>query len=252
MAVTAEGRAVTEAHRRLQVRVAALTVLQMRVLWRLIDPEDLESTIPDWTAASVRLIRQQHQVSSQIAERYLQQFRQAEIGQALTGTLPRPGLSDEAVRTSLLVTGPFKLLERLRKGMTLERALAMSVAGSAAAAARHALNGGRGTLTAAVAQDRQAIGWVRVTSDKPCAFCALLASRGPVYKSRESAVRGKVFSTAVMDFRAHDSCMCTAEPMYSNESEWPNRGREWADLYADVARGQPDPLNAFRRAYEAA
>src|SRR5690554_4927413 len=126
MAVTAEGRAVTEAHRRLQIRLASLTVLQMRALWRLIDPEALESTIPDWTAASVRLIRQQPQASSQIAERYLQQFRQVGVGQALTGTLPRSGLCDEAVRTSLLVTGPFKLRERLGKGMTLEQAIVMS------------------------------------------------------------------------------------------------------------------------------
>lgn len=238
MASTVEGRAATEAHRRLQARLAALTVVQMRALWRLIDPENIDSTVPDWLLASTRLIRQQHESSAQIAESYVREFRIAEVGSPPSGTLPRPGLSDDAVRTSLLVTGPIKIRQTLGRGGSLTDAADLALATSSSAAARHVLNGGRQFVTGATRQDRRARGWARVTSARPCAFCALIASRGPV------------FTEATATFQAHDSCMCTAEPVYRDDSEWPGRSREWADLYSESAQGQQDPLNAFRRAYE--
>lgn len=238
MATTAEGRALTERHRRIQIRLAGATVLQMRQLWRILDLEDIDSTVPAWLAASRRLIRSRNRASAVISERYFREFRAAEVGQPPTATLPTPGLNIEAVDTSLLVTGPYRLRERLGKGRTLEEAARVALAASAAAAARHSLNGGRDMLLGAVAQDSRAVGWARVTSSKPCAFCALLASRGPV------------FTRQTVRFQAHDSCRCTAEPAYSTSTEWPGQAREWADLYATSAKGQPDPAVAFRRAYE--
>ena len=239
MAVTAEGRAATEAHRRLQGRLARLTVVQMRQLWRLIDLDDIDGTVQGWLSATSDLVRRQHAVSVGIAERYFRRFRTAEVGEPLPGPLPRPGLSEQAVRTSLLVTGPYRIWALLGKGGTLGDAARTAFTTSAAAATRHVLNGGREFIGGAVAQDSRALGWIRVTSGNPCAFCALLASRGPVYGA----------STA--GFQAHDACGCVAEPVYSRDTEWPGRAREWADLYAEAARGQRDPLNAFRRAYEA-
>ncbi|MFP3914946.1 MAG: hypothetical protein ACLFWM_08725 [Actinomycetota bacterium] len=239
MAATPEGRAATEAHRRLQARLATLTVAEMRALWRLLDPQDIDSTVDGWVLASGRLIRQQHDASVQIAERYLTRFRQAEIGQPHTGTLPRPGLSDEAVRTSLLVTGPFRIRKKLGQGGDLADAARTAFLTSTAAATRHALNGGRDLVIGAVNQDRRAVGWARATSARPCAFCALLASRGPVYKTEASAT-----------FQPHDACACHPEPVYRDDSEWPGRAREWSDLYSEAAQGQSDPLTTFRRAYE--
>lgn len=241
MAATAEARAETQAYRRLQARLATLTVAQMRVLWRLLDPENLDATVPGWSDASLRLIRQQHGQSAQVAERYVRRFRTAEIGQPPSGRLPRPGLSDEAVKTSLLVTGPFRIRQRLGKGGNLADAADVAFRTSAAAAVRHTLNGGRGVVMGTVSQDRRAIGWARSTSARPCAFCALLASRGPVFKSRSAA-----------SFQAHDACACHPEPVYREDTEWPGQAREFAYLYQTSAQGQPDPLNAFRRAYEAA
>ena len=262
MAVTAEGRAATEAHRRLQGRLARLTVVQMRQLWRLIDLDDIDGTVQGWLSATSDLVRRQHAVSVGIAERYYRRFRTAEVGEPLLGPLPRPGLSEQAVRTSLLVTGPYRIWALLGKGGTLGDAARTAFTTSTAAATRHVLNGGREFIGGAVAQDSRALGWIRVTRGDPCAFYAMLASRGPVFKSRGSAVAGSVFSERVMDFRAHDACGCTAEPVYRSDTEWPGRAREFHDLWnraQQKARSDPewassgtknDALNNFRKLLE--
>lgn len=229
MATTTEGRRLTEQHRILQRRLAALTVAQMRQLWRLLDPENLPASSEDWLTATVAMIERNHAASAALSARYFVQFRQTEVRDGAFQLPPAPILNREQATTSLTVTG----ISRVAQGKA-------AVDTAAAAAVRLVLNGGRGTLVDAVEADPVALGWIRVTDGDPCAFCALLASRGPTFKSRGSA-----------GFQAHDSCACTAEPVYDRNTEWPGRNREWADLYSEVAQGQPDPLNAFRRAYEA-
>lgn len=228
MATTAEGRRLTEQHRILQRRLAALTVAQMRQLWRLLDPENLPASSEDWLTATVAMIERNHAASAALSARYFVQFRQTEVRDGAFQLPPAPILDREQATTSLTVTG----ISRVAQGKA-------AVDTAAAAAVRLVLNGGRGTLVDAVEADPVALGWIRVTDGDPCAFCALLASRGPTFKSQGSA-----------GFQAHDSCACTAEPVYDRNTEWPGRNREWADLYSEVAQGQPDPLNAFRRAYE--
>jgi hypothetical protein len=240
MAVVAEAKRLTEQQRLLQVRIAAATALELRELWRLVDLENLDSTVPTWMAAVQRLVTDRHSASIAVATRYFAAFRVAEYGQPYTGTLPVPGMSTEALQTSLLVTGPIRIRQALSQGRTLTEAGNLALVDSTAAATRHALNGGRDTLTGAVTQDQRALGWARVTSVKPCAFCAMLASRGPVY--REATAR----------FQAHDSCRCTAEPVYRRNAPWPGRSQQWADLYKTQASTASDPTSAFRRAYEAA
>lgn len=222
MALTSEGTQLTERHRLLQQRLAALTAAEMRQLWRLLDPDRLDSTAPGWLAAARQLIGTRRVASAELASRYYTQFRLVEVGSVLEPPAIRP-LNVDQVTTSLSVTG-------------LVRA---DPAAATATATRHVLNGGRDVLLGAVRSDPVALGWVRVTAFNPCAFCALMASRGPVYKSATSA-----------GFQAHDACACSAEPVYSSEAEWPGRANEWADLYTSEAQGTTDPLNAFRRAYE--
>lgn len=235
MAATLAGRRLTEQHRRAQVRLAALTTAQMRELSRLLDPEALTDTTPGWLDAAVRLVVSQHTVSAALARRYFQAFRAVEAGQPMPGSLPQPGIDTEAVRTSLMVTGPTRIERARRRGLPVEQAARRALATAASSATRHVLSGGRDVITQAVAQDRRAIGWARVTSGNPCHFCALLSGRG----AGSSAA-----------FEAHDGCNCSSEPIYRRDAPLPGRAAEFADLYARVAQGEPDPLNAFRRAYE--
>lgn len=55
------------------------------------------------------------------------------------------------------------------------------------------------------------VGWRRVSSGSGCSFCAMLESRGAVYRRERSA-----------RFQAHDGCSCTAEPVWRREPDPPN------------------------------
>ncbi len=53
--------------------------------------------------------------------------------------------------------------------------------------------------------------WRRVTDGAPCGWCAMLASRGPVYGSAAKAGQGR---------RYHGHCGCTAEPFDGSWDDW--------------------------------
>ena len=223
----------------IQARLGTLTAAQMAQLWRLVDPENLTDTVPAWLDASVRLVQGQHAASALLARRYFQAFRTAEIGSALPGSLATPAFVRGAVETSLMVTGPVRIERARRQGLDVGRAATVALAETARAAQMHSLRGGRDQLMSAVQSDSRALGWARVTSGNACAFCALLAGRGAAYRGEDTA-----------GFEAHAGCSCTAEAVYSRTQALPASSQQYADLYAEAARGEPDQLNAFRRAYE--
>ena len=238
MAATSIGTELTDQHRRDQLGLAAEVTVAMLQLAALLDLDRLAATTTRWLTAATATVAAHHRRSVDLATDYVDQFRIAEIG-----TPPEVAVTDwmptDAVVTSLTVTGPVMAARLLATGSPTSAVRRQVVAGSAAAAARHALNGGRRALLESARSDPAARGWIRVTDGDPCAFCAMLAGRGPVY--------GDTTAT----FSAHDRCGCTAELIYRDDHVWPGRAREFADLYDESAATQPDPLQAFRRAYDA-
>lgn len=83
-----------------------------------------------------------------------------------------------------------------------DRAKAATIGEMATRANYEVLRAGRETV------QRSARRWRRVTDGNPCGFCAMVASRGPVYHSQESAEG------------YHSRCGCTAEPFDGDPSEW--------------------------------
>ena len=71
------------------------------------------------------------------------------------------------------------------------------------------LQPGRDTIAASAAHDPAKARWARVPVGKTCAFCLMLASRGPVFRSAESAGQGRKF---------HGHCDCTATPMWTGDA----------------------------------
>lgn len=90
------------------------------------------------------------------------------------------------------------------------------------AASRHVLNQGRHTISRSVARS-PGVRYARVLGGSdPCAFCRVLASRGPVYGSRDSALLSD-------GEKYHDKCYCQPVPM---RGEWvqdsnSERGETW-------------------------
>jgi hypothetical protein len=118
-----------------------------------------------------------------------------------------------------------KVLERvaepLEPDVVLEPAVVRQVGENlGATVARHAQQAGRDAVqrTAEVAPER--IGWARtLTGRENCAFCSMLASRGPVYGAK--GVR----------FLAHDHCDCVPELVVKG-ADWD--GREQFERLSDL------------------
>lgn len=242
MASTVAGRLLTEQQRRQQLGVRARVLQTVLALWPLFDVTRIDESWAAVGPALVALTERGYGESAAVGSAYYRAFRAAE---GVTGALPAlaaPAANTAAITTSLLVTGPVeaKRLIALNRPDVAARTLA-SLSGSIG---RHVLDGGRHTvMSAAVAEGRatgRRVGWARVTSAEPCAFCAMLASRGPVY------------SADTARFQAHDACACTAEPVLRGSQEWPGRAREFRRIYneATVDAESGDLFNAFRRAYE--
>lgn len=186
---------------------------------------------------------------------------------------PSPS-QDAAARTSLIVTGPVHARQRLVEaeqhadegrlddaGYLQELDALMRDAGATAATAadREVLRGGRELLHDATAADPKAVGWARVTDGDPCAWCAMLASRGAVYRSREAATtrrirEGELPPVSYTDLaRYHDQCHCTVLPVYTRTDWLPEQGRAFRELWDEATRDHTgrDAINAYRRAIEA-
>jgi hypothetical protein len=145
----------------------------------------------------------------------------------------------ERISTSLLVTGPIKAKALMAGGMRRTQAVQQAASTMAGAGYRQAINGGRDTISDTVRADPRAAGWQRVASPLCCAFCAMLASRGPVYQSEESA-----------SFEPHDLCNCAPEVVYSRDTPWTPQAQQFRDAWqiaTEGANGPKESLNAFRR-----
>ena len=239
MAATVAGRRLTEAHRLAQARLGARTVAAMRSIWPLLDASHLDATFDRWLSAAMPIIRGQRSTSARLAANYTTTFKALEVGAPAPVVLAE-SVPSKALATSLLVTGPVQLKWALGNGVPLVQAVSTAERTSAAAAMRHALNGGRETIVQMTRADRRALGWARAASGQACAFCALLASRGPVY----GEARG--------GFKAHDHCSCTAEPVYRDDAAWPAGSERYQSLYRQAKADDGDTLANFRRLVGAA
>lgn len=96
------------------------------------------------------------------------------------------------------------------------------------AASRLVLNVGRQTTVEAVKADPKARAWAREARPDCCAFCAMLSSRGAVYKNEHTA--GLVANERFKgdgQFKFHDNCHCQAVPVFG-EYEPTAHARQWA------------------------
>jgi len=178
---------------------------EMLLLWSLVDPKRLDQTVPQWLEAAMALIQVRRVESARLASNYLRAFQTIEAPTAAAfPALLATRMETLAVSTSLRVVGPISVKRAMMAGESLSRASEVAATNTSRAAMRHALEGGRDTITATVRADPAVRGFRRVTSGDACKFCTMLASRGAVY------------SGATATFQAHDGCSCSAEPVYAN------------------------------------
>jgi hypothetical protein len=86
-------------------------------------------------------------------------------------------------------------------------------------------NADRATILTNARRDPAKPRWYRGASAKCCAFCAMVASRGAMYRSEETA-----------DFKAHNNCRCFPAVAFPGEAvELPDYYQKFTDEYATAA-----------------
>lgn len=243
--------ALTDAYRRGQARIAARTAsLALLAFDHVLDTARLDATFPTYVSAVLPILNGGRAEAATLAATYYEEHR-AESG--VTGQAPVPdvpgAISLDQATTSLLYMGPITLRQQIARGNSLITALNIARHFTAGSIFRHTANAGRGLIFNTSQHDTKSLGYARVTDGKPCYFCAMLASRGAVYKSKDSAGAGPRGAAN----RYHDGCGCTVQAIYGTDADIPGDGEKYAALWAEVTGEHSGhaKLTAFRRAYEA-
>ena len=241
MAVTDESLTLTEGHRLSQARIRQITAADLAEILPLLDLEDLKGSWPAVELLLVRVVQERHRQSETLAQEFYLAVREAEKVSGLVTPRGADALDLAKLVRNLRITGPGHAGTALYRGYA--DVFASTFSNLEGEMSRNVLNGGRGATLNTMNADRTAVGWVRITDGNPCAFCAMLASRGPAYRSARSG-----------SFKAHPRCGCTAKPVFSKEDPWPERNQRFREQWDATTKGYSgnDALNAFRRALAAA
>lgn len=256
--------ALTEAYKAAENKQAAKVAALVALYYRSrVDVED-PSSIERWLEIVIPQIIRYSDSSADRAAAFFTAARRIEVPTAPPFS-PEPvkGVVDDGVRKSLMVVGPYAYTNKaaeIRNLATpprnaeglLRQAKETTSKKLAAATIRHAQAGGRQTIYENSARDRVALGYVRVTREKPCAFCALLASRGLRYRaySEDSFFLSNQQFTGDGDAKVHDSCGCSLKAVYTTEDPLVDRTKVFTDLYDRFGAGGGDALLRFRRGYD--
>lgn len=129
---------------------------------------------------------------------------------------------------------------------TLASALDAASRTGAAKADTLVMSAGRGIVDYAYDRDNRILMFARGTSSNPCAFCAMLASRGFIYASRTSA--SKAYRDGAMK-SYHDNCHCFPIARWVSTSKLPALNAYFESQWPQVTgkhKGK-EKLNAWRR-----
>lgn len=206
MALTAEGKALTEAHRVGQIAIGARAEASARLLWPVLDPSDLDRYEPAWMGATLSALRPHFEESVNLSAAYLAEYREAEGAKA--AALGAVAWDQRLMAENLHLAGPVRVKLLVGKGTTGQAAAAAALTKFAGIARRGVMQGGRMMIHETAKRDGNVVGWRRVTDGDPCTFCAMLATRGPVYSKDTVLTDGE-------GLRYHGHCGCTGELVYS-------------------------------------
>jgi hypothetical protein len=269
LAPRTEAGRLTLRYREGQTRRAALIAALVATYYRqkvvLSDPRSVER----WLDLMIPKVLDEVDRQAKAAAIYGNKVRKLELGfDDGYRWEPIAGSVADQIRSSLAVVGPSshtskrELIEdkvaakpakdRKITRQALERdakqAVETQIMGSVL---RHAQSGGRQTLFENQKEDPVALGYVRVTRDKPCYFCVMLASRGVVYGA-DSFDESDPRFTGDGTVKVHDSCQCTFKPVYTPQTDdYVARSDFWEAMWREFSGGSKGPIKEFRAGYTA-
>lgn len=235
--------------RRVQALLVARMARQVLRVWRdLMNPAKVDDSWPAVRAALMPIVQEARVQSATLARAAYTEARQ-EAGIPDDGFKPAEPLrlAIDRLEASLDVTGPVEFKKAIAAGKTPQQAMDAAAVRMVGATQYLALEGGRSVMKQSIEADERATGWARVTDGDPCAWCAMLASRGPVYKTAQTAGDPRQGGD-----RYHDHCACQAWPAFTlNEPFVGIAERLYDDWLRETrGRGGKHAVNAFRRWWE--
>ena len=194
--------------RGIQLGLRAELVRDVTRMWPRLNFADLGSTWPAWLQVMSVLLRRYHARSVSSAALYYQAARQSE-----TGDPGGPGLVLSAgtlesvwVDKSLGWSAPGVYSKLLRADTPPPLAAQKALVQTLGVSSRLVMDGGRRTIADTADADDACYGYARITDGNPCRFCAMVASRGAVYKTAAAAGESR---------RWHNHCGCTVAPSFT-------------------------------------
>lgn len=209
----------------------------------------------EWLSRLTPALRAQYTASLRLSQAFYSLSRRLDNPTAPPPEYDAVELVEEAVIASLVATGLKTLSDALESGKTLEEALDSGSKQAVGAAVRTTLSGGRRAIQETAASDPLALGYYWQTREDgvaPCHWCAMLASRGPVYKA-DSWPDADPRPHGELKVHAHDNCFCHLAPVWKRGQDLPDLTKtlkaDW-DRVTKQANGQ-GKMRAWRRWYDA-
>jgi len=252
---TSDSTASVARWRQAQAGLSLLLLRDLRGLRRLINPDRLQATLPTWIEAVAALVARYSEAAATVAADFYDGEREW-AGVAGTFTVPLADPPPEEQTSNSLRWATKGLWPRDEGEATLAQLEPLDVRLDSAmskadgAVGRLVLNVGRDTVTDAVRRDSGAIAYARAAALGCCHFCALMSSRGAVYKDRgtvgEDANDRFVGDDSVIKY--HNYCRCQPIPVFRGQSfELSPKAREWDRIYREFAQGHSgEQLQRFR------
>lgn len=211
---TSDSTAGAARWRAAQIGLTTLLLRDLRGLRRLINPSRLQATMPTWIEAVNALVVRYAEVSATLAADFYDGEREAaEVPGVFTVPLADPP-PDEQVDASMRWATK-DVWDRDPEAATAVQLDPLDVRLDAAfvkadmATQKLVADVGRETVRQAVRQDREAVAYARVAALGACSFCKLMASRGSVYATAETAGReaNERFSGDASVVKFHNNCV---------------------------------------------
>ena len=250
---SAAANALTRRHRSELAVVGRAVVRPVRQVAATAQTADVDSWLESVLGRLLQIVRAGWLVSRGQGDRYLREHARAE-GRAV---VPEPAIwVPDRVIASARVTGPVEFKRHLSETGSEVAAKRTMTNTLAASMQRQALAGQRDTVAATSLSSREIVGWRRVVDADPCFWCAMLAGRGAVYLTRESAgavgAGGRTRGTRQAGESFHDGDECTVEPLYEDEDE-PDEVLALQEQWRQATAGTSgaESIRAWRRHWDA-
>jgi len=227
-------------HYAAQVLLAHSLGQMVQKLFGLLDPLHLHSSLGRYTDAALPVVQQFARASRGLASAAYTTERQA-AGVSGAFRPPLVDLPDRAQVEASIRWATNDLWSTDGGGLTTLDDVLKAKTALPEALVKPVVDTGRAQMIESVRLDRDATAWAREVEPGACWFCAMLASRGAVYRSQESG-----------NFRTHDHCRCQAVPVFG-KYEPTAQVREWQGLWADSTHdvnGSKGKQQAFQEAFE--